>query len=184
MTMKRTDAQWKKLYANYKKKYRQFNEKLPGGMADEMYDYLGYINAYNYIETSREAEVAKGKRKVLNTQRDLINDQKYKYSQSQARAIKKALIKRAEQELDYSKIGSDKEYKKLLKDISKQFKIKEIRQRPDAADEIYDIASEMNKELKSQTYKEYDANGNLVERPLWTSKDRARIIAQTVFGSK
>lgn len=181
--MKRTDAQWKKLYANYQKKYRQLNEKLPGGMADKMYDYLGYINAYSYIETSREEEVTKGKRKVLNTQRDLINDQKYKYSQDQARAIKQALIKKAEQELDYSKIGSDKEYKKMLRDIAKQFKVKEIRQRPDAADEIYNIAKEMNKELKSQTYKEYDANGNLVEKPLWNSKQRAKIIAQTVFGS-
>lgn len=181
--MKRTEEQWQKLYANYKKKYAQLNEKLPGGMAYKQYSYLGYRNAYIYLESTREEQIAKGERKVLNTQRDLINEQKYKYSQDQARAIKQALIKKAEKELDYSKIGSDKEYKKMLRDIAKQFKVKEIRQRPDAADEIYNIAKEMNKELKSQTYKEYDANGNLVEKPLWTSKDRARIIAQTVFGS-
>ena len=72
----------------------------------------------------------------------------------------------------------------MLKDIAKQFKIKEIRQRPEAADEIYQIAKEMNRELKGQTYKEYDEAGNLIERPLWNSKQRAKIIAQIVFGSK
>ena len=181
--MKRTEAQWQKLYANYKKKYAQLNEKLPNGMAYKQYSYLGYRNAYIYLESLREEQVAQGKRKVLNTQRDLINEQKYKYSQEQARAIKKALIKKASEKIDYETIGSDKEYKKMLKDIAKQFKIKEIRQRPDAAEEIYNIAKEMNRELKTQTYKEYDESGNLIEKALWDSKDRAKIIAQTVFGS-
>lgn len=182
--MKRTEAQWQKLYANYKKKYLKLDKELPSGMADEMYDYLGYRNAYSGIETLREAEIASGTRKVLNTQRDLINDQKYKYSQAQARAIKKALIEKAKSELNYELITSDKEYKKILKDIAKQFKVNEIRQRPDAADKIYELASEMNKKLKGQTYKEYDEAGNLIERPLWDSYQRANIISQTIFGSK
>ena len=181
--MKRTEAQWRKLYANYVKKYEELNAKLPNGMAYKKYSYLGYRNAYIYLETLREQEVSKGTRKVLNTQRDLLNEQKYKYTREQARAIKKALVKKATEGIDYNTIGSDKEYKKLLRDISKQFKIQEIRQRPDAADQIYEIAKQMNRELKTQTYKEYDESGNLTERPLWDSKDRARIIAQTVFGS-
>lgn len=182
--MKRTEAQWQKLYSNYKRKWNELNERLPSGMADKMYSYLGYRNAYTLIENTREEEVSKGTRKVLNTQRDLINDQKYKYSQDQARAVKKALVERAMKNIDYSSIKSDKELKKFEKNISKQFKISEIRQRPDAADEIYEIAREMNKDLKSRTYKEYDADGNLIEKPLFDSKARAKIIAQVVFGSK
>ena len=160
--MKRTEAQWQKLYANYKKKYTQIKENLPEGakMGANMYSYLGYRNAYVYIENKREAEVEKGTRKVLNVQRDLINQQRYKYTREQASAIKKALIKQATKEIDFNTVGSDKEYKKILKDIAKQFKVKEIRERPDAADEIYNIAKEMNRELKTQTYKENDESGS------------------------
>lgn len=181
--MKRTEAQWQKLYANYKKKYDELDKTLPNGMYDSKYNYLGYRNAYNYLESSREKEVAQGKRKVLNVQRDLLNDQKYKYSQKQARAVKKALVNEALKNLDYEQIKSDKEYKKIKRQISNQFKVKEIRERPDAADEIYERAKAKNRELKGQKYYEYDESGNLIERDLWNSKDRAKIIAQTVFGS-
>ena len=140
--MKRTEAQWQKLYKNYQKKWNELNEKLPEGMADKMYSYLGYRNAYTFIENTREQEVAKGQRKVLNTQRDLINDQKFKYSQDQARAIKNALIEREIKKADITQFASDKEFKKFKRDIAKQFKVSNIRQRTDAADEIYDLAKE------------------------------------------
>lgn len=181
--MKRTEAQWQKLYKNYQKKWNELNEKLPEGMADKMYSYLGYRNAYTFIENTREQEVAKGQRKVLNTQRDLINDQKFKYSQDQARAIKNALIEREIKKADITQFASDKEFKKFKRDIAKQFKVSNIRQRTDAADEIYDLAKEMNRELKGKTYKEYDDNGNLIEKPLFDSKARAKIISQVIFGS-
>lgn len=180
--MKRTDAQWQKLYANYKQKWETLNKKLPEGMADKMYSYLGYRNAYTFLEKTREAEVTAGKRKVLNTQRDLINDQRYRYSREQASAIKKALVQKELKKVDYSEL-SNKEFKALKKKIEKQFKVNEIRVRTDAAKEVYQIAKDMNKELKTKTYKEYDADGNLVEVPLFDSKARAKIISQTVFGS-
>ena len=182
--MQRTEAQWQKLYSNYQKKWNELNAKLPEGMADKMYSYLNYRNAYHLIEESREKEIAKGERKVLNTQRDLINDQKFKYSQKQARAIKKALIEKTLRNTDFKQFSSDKEFKKFKRDLAKQFKVSEIRQKTADADDIYAAAKAKNEELKSQTYKEYDDNGNLVEKPLFSGKDRAKIISQVIFGSK
>ena len=177
--MKRTQAQWDKLYSNYVKKWNQYNKELPAGMADKMYTQLEHRNAYVLLERMREEQVAKGTRKVLNVQRDLINAQKYQYTLDQTRAVKQALIKKEIQKIKNIDKLTNKEYKKEVAKISKQFKIRELRQRVDAADEIYQLAKDLNKELKGE--KVIDSNGNEVY--LYDSKARAKIIASVIFGS-
>lgn len=187
--MERTEAQWQKLYANYKKKYEKLNEDIlkatdgKHGMYAPQYSYLGYINAYVGIERSREEEVTAGKRKVLNTQRDLINAQRYKYSQDQIRAVKKALVEKELKKLDYNQFKTDSEFKKAKRDIAKQFKVKELRLRVDEAEDIYEAAKAKNRELKAQKYVYYDKDGVRHEEMMFDSKQRAKIIGQTIFGS-
>lgn len=170
--MKRSRSQWDKLYQNYSKKYDKMNadrlaKGLPG-MALPKYDPLSYRNAYIGIETFREEQVAKGKRKVLNTQRDLLNDQIYQYSKAQARAQRQALIKRAERNI--SSDLSNKEFKKEIKRIQKEFSFTKVRRGQFNTDELYAEASALNKKLKNDTVG-------------WAASDRAKIIGQLVFGS-
>lgn len=188
--MERTEAQWQQLYKNYVKKYDQLNEKIlrdtdgANGMYHKKYSYLGYINAYSGLETIREEQVSQGKRKVLNVQRDLINEQKYKYSEKQARAIKKGMVEKKIKELDMSNISSDAEFRKIKRQIAKEFKVREIRQRPNIADDYIERIKDRYRELKSQKYRYYDASGNLIETDLWTTKQMSQIIAEEFYGSE
>ena len=175
--MKRSDAQWQKLYSNYKKSYMKYDEKLPNGMAKKMYSYLQYRNAYTFVESSREAEVAAGKRKVLNTQRDLIVMQKYKYTKDQTAAIVKALKFENEKRLLKQDL-TNKEFKKQLRELNKGVKFTEIRQSPEAADKLYQLASDLNKELKMRTI---EKDG--IEVPEFSGEARQKIISSLIFGS-
>ena len=109
---RRTGKQWRKLYFNYvnhyNKRNREFISKYGIGMADKKLDYWSFREAFAVTENSRIEEQQAGYRgKSINVMRDIINEQTYKRSYRQGRALLKA-----QKEFIQNRIDEERQKKK------------------------------------------------------------------------
>ena len=172
--MAKRGRDWNKLYANYSKKWDAMNKKLPNGMYQEKFDKRAFRNTYVLLENSRMQEQEEGLRgKSLNVMRDLINAQKYRWTQGQARSITKALRKAEIQKLDVSKL-TKKEYKEAIKKINKEISFIGVKQETIKTGKFWESVKERYQQLMTDpTYQGF-----------WNdSYARAQIISSEFFGS-
>lgn len=178
MFSRRTGRQWRKLYYNYTRHYNKRNKELITkygvGMADSKLDYWSFREAFAVTENGRLEEQQAGYRgKSINVMRDILNEQTYKRSYKQGRALLKA-----QKEFIQGKINEERQKSKPNKDLINELKEKKkslnlFNVRMDRVDlsELQDALTAFNNELKMNP--DYADDGYA----------RAEAIATSFFGS-